>query len=142
MARGMETRVVEDLDGAVAQADIIVAATASCSPCVKGRHVREGTHVDLVGGYRPDMQEGDGDLIAAARLFVDDRQSALNSGDLQIPLREGLITEADIEGDLFDLCQDLPFTRALTDITLYKNAGGAHLDLAVCHYLLEQSGTC
>ncbi|MFZ6049739.1 ornithine cyclodeaminase family protein [Pseudomonas sp. CR3202] len=136
--RGINARIVTDLDGAVAQADIVVSATASSSPCVKGQFVREGTHVDLVGGYRPDMQEADQGLFAVARLFVDDRQSALNSGDLQIPLQAGIISEETIEGDLFELCQSSSFVRQASDITVYKNAGGAHLDLTVCQHVLRQ----
>lgn len=138
--RGIDARIVTDLDSAVARADIITSATAAATPCVKGRLVRKGTHVDLVGGYRADMQEADQDLFAVARLFVDDRPSALNSGDLQIPLRAGIISENSIEADLFELCQSSSWRRQASDITVYKNAGGAHLDLTVCQQVLRQLG--
>jgi ornithine cyclodeaminase/alanine dehydrogenase-like protein (mu-crystallin family) len=137
-ARGIAVRVVDDLDAAVARADIVVAATSTGTPLIHGAHLRPGTHVDLVGGYRPDMQEADVDVLRGARIFVDDRQSAAAAGDLQIPLALGVVSENQIEGDLFDLCQRPGFQRAPGDRTVYKNAGGAHLDLIVSQYALAQ----
>ncbi|MCX9150224.1 ornithine cyclodeaminase family protein [Pseudomonas sp. TB1-B1] len=135
--RGIDTTLVADLDEAVSRADIIVSATASSEPLIKGRLVRPGTHVDLVGGFRPDMQEADTELVTRARLYVDDRKAALNSGDLRIPLLTGLIGEESIEADLFEICQSGEILRGADDITLYKNAGGAHLDLTICQYVLR-----
>ncbi|MCO7596945.1 MULTISPECIES: ornithine cyclodeaminase family protein [Pseudomonas] len=135
--RGIEASLVTQLDEAVGRADIIVCATSAAQPLVKGLHVRPGSHIDLVGGFRPDMREADSAAVAAARLFVDDRNSALEAGDLQVPLQAGLISEASIEADLFELCQAPSILRRADDITLYKNAGGAHLDLAVCQHVLR-----
>lgn len=135
--RGIDTTLVADLDEAVRRADIIVSATASSEPLIKGRLVRPGTHVDLVGGFRPDMQEADTELVVRARLYADDRKGALNSGDLRVPLQEGLIGEESIEADLFEICQSGEILRGADDITLYKNAGGAHLDLTICQYVLR-----
>ncbi|NBA98091.1 ornithine cyclodeaminase family protein [Pseudomonas sp. R5(2019)] len=137
-ARGIDATLVVNLDAAVGRADIIVSATASSVALVKGQLVRPGTHVDLVGGFRPDMREADAQLVARARLYADDREGALNSGDLQGPLQEGLISEDSIQADLFEICQSSAVLRQPEDITLYKNAGGAHLDLTVCQYVLKQ----
>lgn len=137
-ARGIEASLVSDLDAAVGRADIIASATASSVALIKGQYVRPGTHIDLVGGFRPDMQEADADLVARARLFTDDRKGALNSGDLQAPLQAGLIGEDCIEADLFEICQARAPLRQPQDITLYKNAGGAHLDLTVCRCVLDR----
>ncbi|MCU7247968.1 ornithine cyclodeaminase family protein [Pseudomonas koreensis] len=136
--RHLEVSIVRDLDAAVAQADIISSATGSTEPLIHGRHVRPGTHVDLVGGFRPDMQEADCELLGKARIFVDDRACASASGDILIPLQNAVITEAQIEGDLFDLCQLPHFQRGRNEITVYKNAGGAHLDMIVSQYVLSQ----
>ncbi|WP_175780728.1 ornithine cyclodeaminase family protein [Burkholderia anthina] len=137
-ARNIRVRMVEDLDAAVARADIITAATSAATPVIRGECVRPGTHVDLVGGYRPDMQEADCDVFRGARIFVDDRQNAAESGDIQIPLQAGVIRERDIEGDLFDLCRMTAFHRSAGDRTVYKNAGGAHLDLILSQYVVAQ----
>jgi ornithine cyclodeaminase/alanine dehydrogenase-like protein (mu-crystallin family) len=135
-ARNIRARIVEDLNAAVARADIVTAATSTSTPLVHAEFVRPGTHIDLVGGYRPDMQEADCAVLKGARIFVDDRHNAIHSGDIQIPLQAQVIQETQIEGDLFDLCQMPSFRRLPGDRTVYKNAGGAHLDLLVSQHAI------
>lgn len=139
-ARGIAVQLVHDLDAAVARADIIAAATSTSSPLIRGALLRPGVHVDLVGGYRADMQEADCAVFQGARIFVDDRANALASGDLQRPIQAQLIGEDDIEGDLFDLCRAPLVRRAPGERTVYKNAGGAHQDLMVSQLLVALLG--
>lgn len=134
--QGMDVAIVDDLDEAVAGADVISSATSASTPLIYGRHVRPGTHVDLVGGFRRDMQEADCELLGKARIFVDDRPSSAVAGDILIPLKADVITEERIEGDLFDLSQLPAFERGRDEISVYKNAGGAHLDLVVSKYVI------
>lgn len=136
--KGIEADIVQDLNEAVGSADIITAATSSASPLILGKYVQPGTHIDLLGGYRPDMQEADCEAVAKARLFVDDRTNAAMSGDISIPLQQGIITEQHIEADLYEVCQNTSFQRQKQDITLYKNAGGAHLDLMVSLLVIDR----
>jgi ornithine cyclodeaminase len=56
-------------------------------------------------------------------------------------MQAGVIQENDIEGDLFDLCGGQPFRRSPADRTVYKNAGGAYLDLIISQYVVEQLNT-
>ena len=49
--------VAEDLAGAVGRADIVTCATMATAPVIEGAWLRPGTHVDLIGAYRPDMRE-------------------------------------------------------------------------------------
>ena len=136
--RGIDAAIAHDLDDAVSQADIVSTATSATEPLIRGTYVQPGTHVDLVGGFRPDMREADSDLLRRARVFVDDRQSAAATGDIQIPLKEGVIDDSQIEGDLYDLCRWTAWERWPDDITVYKNAGGAHLDLIVSQYVIDR----
>jgi ornithine cyclodeaminase/alanine dehydrogenase-like protein (mu-crystallin family) len=137
-ARNIQVRIIEDLDAAVAHADIVTAATSASTPMIRGEVVRPGTHVDLVGGYRPDMQEADCNVLKEARIFVDDRENAAHSGDVQIPMQAQVIRADQIEGDLFDLCQMPAFHRSTEDRTAYKNAGSAYLDLIISRYVVER----
>ena len=84
------------------------------------------------------MRESDDDAVKRARIFVDTRQGCDGSGDLGQPLASGLIILQTIEADLFELCQEASaFRRKPSDITLYKNVGGAHLDLFTARHLLK-----
>ena len=132
---GRKATIVDDLSEAVTRSDIITSATGSTTPLVLGDWVSPGCHVDLVGSFAPDMREADDALMARAQVYVDYRESALNGpGDILIPLQSGMLTPETIRGDLFDMVQKAP-ERAQEDVTVFKNAGGAHLDLLVASAL-------
>ena len=121
-------------------ADVISAATLASEPLVRGAWLRPGTHVDLVGAYTPTMREADDEAMRKALVHVDYRGSTVGeSGELIQPIASGAITEQDVLGDLFDLCQGrTPGRRTADEITLYKNGGGSHLDLFTAEFLLRQ----
>lgn len=135
--KGICTIIVDDLNAAIAKADIVVSATSAATPLIRRQFVRTGTHIDLVGSFRPDMQEAESEVLQDARIFVDDRISAGVAGDICIPLAASVIRSEQIEGDLFDLCQMQTFDRVVNQTTVYKNAGGAHLDLIVSQYVIK-----
>ena len=138
--QGMAAEVVQDLDAAVQAADIVCCVTASSSALIRGACLRPGTHVDLIGGYTPDMREADDAAMRRARIFVDSRWfTVAHVGDLTQPLAHGAITQADILGDLFDLCSSRVVGRqSASDITLFKSGGGAHLDLMTAQHIAAQ----
>ena len=56
-------------------------------------------------------------------------------GELKVPLESGVIQRSDILGDYYDAAH---FARQSDDeITLFKNGGGAHLDLMTSRYILD-----
>lgn len=133
---GAELVAVPDLADAVAQADIVTSATMARQPVILGDWVRPGTHVDLIGAYKADMREADDALLAKASLFVDSRETTAHIGELLIPLASGAIRAGDVLGDLYDLVRDGARRRQSADeITLFKNGGGAHLDLMMASYI-------
>ena len=133
--------VVDDLDEAVAAADVICTATMSREPLIRGELLRPGTHLDLVGAYLPDHREVDDDAVLCADLYVDDRLATLTEdGDLVIPLQAGLITVDDIRADLYELCRgDVPGRTDPAAITLFENGGGGHLDLMTARFALSRA---
>ncbi len=130
-------QVASDLEQAVAQADIITSATMSTEPLIKGDWLRPGQHVDLIGAYRPDMREVDDTALTRARIFVDSFETTVGHiGEIKIPIETGAITRDDIIADYYSLDQ---FIRQSDDeITLFKNGGGAHLDLMTSRYILDR----
>jgi ornithine cyclodeaminase len=54
-------------------------------------------------------------------------------------LARGVISPADIKGDLFELCQSKVAGRtAARQITVMKNGGGSHMDYFVAKYLMDR----
>jgi ornithine cyclodeaminase/alanine dehydrogenase-like protein (mu-crystallin family) len=132
--------VCDSAEDAIRGADVVTSATASRSPVIKGDWVKQGAHIDLVGAHGPDMREADDTLISHASLFVDSRETVLEHiGELRIPIAEKVISPADIRGDLYDLVIANSHQRCDDEITVFKNGGGAHLDLMMAFYCLQQS---
>ena len=131
-----EVAIADDLEQAVKAADIVTSATMSTDPVIKGAWLQPGQHVDLIGAYRPDMREVDDAALQRARVFVDSRETTIGHiGELKIPIATGAFHSGDVVADYYDLAQ---FQRHSTDeITLFKNGGGAHLDLMTSRYILD-----
>ena len=128
--------VADDLAEAVHSADIITSATMSTDPLIRGEWLRPGQHVDLIGAYRPDMREADDEALLKSRVFVDSFDTTVGHiGEIKIPLEAGTITRDHLLADYYDLPS---FTRKPGDITLFKNGGGAHLDLMTSRYILDR----
>lgn len=141
LAEATGGEVADDLDEAVASADIISTATMTTEPLIKGELLRPGTHLDLVGAFLPHCREVDDEVIRRADIFVDSRDAAVHEcGDLVIPLGSGLMTEEDIQADLFQLCRgERPGRQDPTRITMYENGGGGHLDLMTATFIRQRS---
>lgn len=123
---------VADLATAVGKAEIVSCATLSMTPLIKGEWLSPGTHLDLVGGFRPTMREADDIAIQRSRVFVDTREGATKeAGDIVLPINSGVLDPKNIIADLFDLTQsDQKARKSPEEITLFKSVGAAIEDLA------------
>lgn len=141
LARQVGAHVVDSLEVAVGKADIVACATISTAPVLQGCWLKAGTHVDLIGAFTPTMREADDEVLRRARLFVDARETTIGEiGELMIPIRDGVITESDVLGDHYDLEAGAAGRTSAEQITVFKNGGGAHLDLMAAHHLMELLG--
>jgi ornithine cyclodeaminase len=129
---GLDVQVAGSLASAVGGADIVSCATLAAEPLVRGQWLKEGAHVDLVGGFTPRMREADDDALRRARIYVDTRAGALKeAGDIVDPIARGVIGKERVVGDLLDLCRGyVEGRRTATEITLFKSVGTAIEDLA------------
>jgi ornithine cyclodeaminase len=129
--RTLRVAAARDLQAAVATADIVSAATLANDPIIHGAWLKPGAHVDLVGGFTPKMREADDEAMRRAAIFVDTKAGALKeAGDLVQPLASGVINQADVRADLFELCRGQHRGRENSaQITLFKSVGTALEDL-------------
>jgi ornithine cyclodeaminase len=140
--RGLTIAVADNLESAVRTADIISCATLAREPLVRGAWLKPGAHVDLVGGFTPDMREADDEAVRRGRVYVDTRAGACEeAGDIVDPIRRGIIGEGDVRGDLFDLCRGNATGRqSASEITLFKSVGSALEDLAAAMLVWRRLG--
>jgi alanine dehydrogenase len=138
-AKNLAIEATVDLEAAAREADVISCATMSTTPLIKGAWLSKGCHLDLVGGYRPDMREADDDAVRVARIFVDTRMTTVaQSGDISQPIDSGLLTESEIT-DTFQLARgERHGRRSAHEITLFKSAGGGQEDLGTAKYLMSK----
>jgi len=129
-------KVADDLERAVGDADIVTSPTMTTEPLLKGAWLRPGQHIDLIGAYRPDMREADDEALRRARIFVDSYDTTIGHiGEIKIPIEAGAITRGDLVADYYE--PERFGRRSDDDITLFKNGGGAHLDLMTSRYILD-----
>lgn len=124
---------VADIQAGAKGADIISSATPSESPLLKGEWLDAGTHVDLVGAYKPTMCEADTALIArASQVFVDTLDGAQDeAGELIQAQQAGVFSFDDVAGDMFAMASaNSSLRKARDEITLFKSVGTALQDLA------------
>ncbi len=138
---GVDARAVADPGAAVDGADIIVAVTTSETPVFDGTRLPAGTHVSGSGSFMPHMREIGGEVVARARVVVEEREAVLEeAGDLVIPIREGLVTADVIDADLGEIVNgDAPEGSAGRELTFFKSVGTAVQDVAIGAEVLRRA---
>lgn len=136
---GFQARVVDDLAAACEQADIITCATLSTAPLILGAWLTPGTHLDLIGGFTPQMRESDDVCFDGTEVFIDTDEAPMKAGDLLSPLHSGVLHKEDIRADLASLCRGKSPGRIDDQhITVFKAVGTALEDLAAAQLVYVQ----
>lgn len=127
-----DCQAVTELETAVPEADIISCATLSTDPLVRGEWLQPGSHLDLVGAFRPSMRETDSQCLARSQVFVDTYAGALGeAGDILQAIDEGVFSKADLRAELAELLRgEKPGRTSDNAITLFKSVGASLEDLA------------
>ena len=122
--------VAMDAESAVRGADVIVTATSSHEPILKGMWLKPGAHVNAVGACIPIWRELDDDVMSNT-VIVDSREAALKeSGDVILSKAE-IYAEA---GEIFAGIKTCP----ASDITIFKSVGIASEDLVAAKLVLQK----
>ena len=126
---------------AVRGADVIVTATSSLEPVINKDWISPGAHVNAIGTHSPNSREIDSATMAAARIFTDRRESALNeSGDYLLAAKEGLVNPESILGEIGELLIGAKTGRtSATEITLFKSLGLAIEDVVTANHLYQKA---
>jgi len=138
---GIEIKQAADARSAMRGAEIVCAATVSTTPVFQDLDVASGTHINAVGSYKPHVQEIPAKTVCRAKIVVDHRESALaETGDLIIPLQQGLIAETDIHAELAEIVSGkVPGRSDAQTVTLFKSVGVAIEDLAAASHALARA---
>ncbi len=130
---------------ALAEADVVCAATTSKTPVFDDADLPSGIHINAVGSYQPTVQEIPAETVIQSKLVVDHRESALEeTGDLIIPINEGRYHPDRIHAELGEIVLGhKPGRTDSKEITFFKSVGVAIQDLIAAGRALklaEQQG--
>ncbi|PMR72599.1 ornithine cyclodeaminase family protein [Billgrantia endophytica] len=135
-----DTLAVTDLEQAAREADLISCVTLSSEPLIRGEWLTPGTHLDLVGAFRPTMRESDGECLRRGEVFVDTYAGARGeAGDLLQAIDEGAFAFDDIRAELGELMTGEKHGRSSAEaITVFKSVGASLEDLGAAIEVWEQ----
>ena len=136
-----DLRAAKSPQQAVAEADIICAATTSTTPVFEDSDLKPGVHINGVGSYTRAMQEVPAETIQRSLIVVDSRETVLEeAGDLVQPIEQGLITLDHIHAELGEIVLNRKTGRASPDqITYFKSVGNAVQDAVSAQLALQNA---
>jgi alanine dehydrogenase len=120
----LNVRAVNNIKDAVRGADVVVTVTPTRVPIVKSEWVGAGTHINAIGADAPGKEELDPELLKRAKIVIDDWEQASHSGEINVPLAEGIITKENIWAEISEIVAGLKVGRTSPDeITVFDSTG-------------------
>ena len=137
----IEIKVCHDAKAAVRDADVVVTTTPSRKPLVQNEWISEGVHFTCIGADAPGKQELDPSILRRARIFLDDMAQGMESGEVNVPLSDGLLKPEDIAGELGEVLIGKKEGRTSDDeITVFSSTGLAIQDIICGAIVLRKLG--
>ncbi len=123
--------IAESIEEVGKNADIIATTTPVRTPIVKATDIAEGTHINAIGADAEGKQELESSLIKKAKIVIDNWTQASHSGEINVPVSEGVIKREDIYADIGEIASGKkPGRNNPNDITIFDSTGLAVQDLA------------
>lgn len=118
--------------------DVLVTTTPSRVPIVKNKWIHDGTHINAIGADAPGKQELDPTLLIRGRVFVDDTEQAIHSGEINVPVAKGFFSRDKISGTLGDVVLGRKTRNSADEVTIFDSTGLAIQDLAIASLAMRQ----
>ena len=139
---GTKIVAVKSSDEAIDDADLLITVTPSSKPVFDGTKIKKGCTISCVGAYQHHMQEMDPAILPrASKIYFDSEDAVLSeSGDILIPLEEGIITKEDFTGDLGNVIKGELVGRENDDeIIVFETVGVATQDLVAAREIYDKA---
>jgi alanine dehydrogenase len=132
--------VVANEAEAVREADIVITTTPSRKPLVFDAWVSEGTHFNCIGADAPLKEELDPAILKRAKIVVDDWEQASHSGEINVPLAQGVLSKKDVWAELGDIVVGTkPARTSKEEITVFDSTGLAIQDAAAVELVYRKA---
>lgn len=117
--------------------DVVCVATPGRAPVVMRAAVKEGAHINAMGADAPGKQEVDPAVLRDVRVYIDDWEQATHSGEVNVPLHDGLLRREEIAGTLGEVIAGKVAPPPDGAATLFDSTGLALQDLALANVAYE-----
>ncbi|QIB68758.1 ornithine cyclodeaminase family protein [Aminipila butyrica] len=131
---------VSDIQKATAQSDIIITVTPARTPLIHWEWVQPGTHFSCIGADMSGKEEIDSEILRHARIFVDDLEQCINVGEIELPIKNGIISREHIAGEIGEIITGKTAGRESKEqITVFDATGTALLDLIMAKLAFKEA---
>ena len=136
----LEAVFAENPQAAVEGANIVVTTTPSTKPLILNDWVANGTHFNCIGADAPGKEELDPAILRRSKIVVDDWIQASHSGEINVPVSEGILLRENVWAELGEVVAGLKTGRSSTnEITVFDSTGLAIQDATTAEYVYRKA---
>jgi alanine dehydrogenase len=137
---GVAVKISDDVPSCVAMKDIVVTTTPSRKPIIRADWISPGTHINAIGADAKGKSELDPAILTKSKVVVDDVAQAAHSGEINVPMADGLFKESDIYATLGQIVIGKRRGRtSKSEITVFDSTGLAIQDIAAATYIYRRA---
>ena len=136
---GFDVEAVETAQEAVKNVDVIVTTTPSRKPLISADWISPGTHINAMGADAPSKQELETRLLLKSRIVIDSWDQASHSGEINVPVSQGVIKQKDIHAKLGDVVIGKETGREGDEITIFDSTGLAVQDVVTAGLIYRRA---
>ncbi len=139
-SKEIQVEVAKTAKDAIKDVDIVVTTTPSTRPIVQNSWVADGTHFNCIGADAPGKEEMDPAILRRSRIIVDDWEQASHSGEINVPISNGLITKESIWAELSEVVAGRkPGRSSQSEVTVFDSTGLAIQDAVTAELVYRKA---
>ena len=135
---GLKFTASQNVEMCVSNSDIVITTTPSRKPLVKLEWLKKGAHINAIGADAKGKEELEPSILKHAKVVIDSWEQASHSGEINVPLRKGIISKKDIYADIGEIVTDKKNARANeNEITVFDSTGLSIQDVAIADLIYK-----
>ncbi len=132
--------LAESVRDCVEDCDIVVTTTPSRRPLVKLKWLKKGVHINAIGADAKGKQELEPAILKKAKVVVDAWEQASHGGEINVPLKKGLISRKDIYANIGQIVSGRKKGRTTpNEMTVFDSTGLAIQDVAIANFVYKKA---
>lgn len=133
-------KIFDSPKDAVMGSDIIVTTTPAREPIVQNDWVNKGAHINAIGADASGKEELEPLILKRSKIIVDDFEQAWHGGEINVPVKKGLIKKEDICGELGEIIAGKKSGRISDEeITVFDSTGLAVQDVVTAYFIYNEA---